>query len=135
MFSYSHVHNWQGEEAVKQILVFNQAELKNEFDNSFLERIEKDGIRCASDSNIGAIYKLRAVKNGDNKWLPVIRCGFSGLELYEGPSAYDTWDKALFNAHAKLINGLAENSSRDFPIRKIVNLEEPMAYNQVALSG
>ena len=78
MFASSEIHNWQGNPAVKQILVFPTDFLKSEFEKTFAERVEKDGVDKASDSNAGAIYKIRAVKNGDGSWTGVVRCGSSG---------------------------------------------------------
>ena len=101
MFCYSEIHNWQGESAVKQILVFPSELLKNEFDKEFAERLEKDGIEKASDSNAGAVYKLRAVKNGKWEYIPVIRCGSSGEQLWEG-QPHPNWKTCLLVAHNHL---------------------------------
>jgi hypothetical protein len=97
MFKHSEIHNWQGEEAVKQILVFPSQLLKDEFEKEFAQRVEKDGADKASDSNAGAIYKIRAVKNGEDKWDGVVRCGSSGELLFEQKNLGDNWESAMVN--------------------------------------
>ena len=84
MFTYSKKHAWQGDPAVQQILVFASGFRQKDFENRFKVRVGNDGIEDASDSNIGAIYKLRAVFDGDKKYIPIIRCGVSGESLWEG---------------------------------------------------
>ena len=97
MFKHSEIHNLQGEEAVKQILVFPSQLLKDEFEKEFAQRVEKDGADKASDSNAGAIYKIRAVKNGEDKWDGVVRCGSSGELLFEQKNLGDNWESAMVN--------------------------------------
>jgi hypothetical protein len=83
-FIFSNIHNWQGDKAVAQILVFTDREAKQLFDTAFAKRVEEHGIEDASDSGIGAAYRLRAVKNSSNQYLPVIRSGAHGGLLWEG---------------------------------------------------
>lgn len=89
MLVFSDIHNWQNDAAVVQILVFPDKEAKMLFEREFAERIEKDGIGSASDSRIGAIYKLRAVKNGNDQYLPVLRGGDHAGLIWEGPPVGD----------------------------------------------
>ena len=95
MMVFSKVHNWQGEPAVKQIRVFTTDEVKKRFTTAMLERIEAYGIEDASDNNIGAIYKLRAIKNINKNWTAVIRCGFTSNLLYEDSKKYNTPEEAF----------------------------------------
>jgi hypothetical protein len=98
MFKFSKIHNWQAEKAVKQILVFPTQLLKDEFEKTYAQRLEKDGIGKASDSNAGAVYKLRAVKEGTGEYVPMIRCGSSGELLWEG-KPHPNWKTCLLEAH------------------------------------
>ena len=102
MFTFSEQHAWQGNEAVQQILVFPNYAMQEVFNKDFADLVEKQGIESASDSNLGAIYKLRAVKNGTGKYIPVIRCGVSGLELWEGGEKHDVPSNALEYALTQL---------------------------------
>lgn len=112
MFHFSEIHPWQGEQAVQQILVFPSELLKNEFERDFPERVAKDGDK-ASDNNLGAVYKLRAVKNSDGKWCPVIRCGSSGEELSPNSLTtllvHDTPQAALNTAAQKLLSTIQDS--------------------------
>ena len=51
---------------------------------------------------LGAVYKLRAVKANDGLWLSVIRCGFTGKELWCGFCKYASDDGALTSARHQL---------------------------------
>ena len=84
MLIFSQIHNWQNDPAVKQVLVFPNESVRETFETEFAERAEREGWWCASDSNAGAIYKLRSVKNSDESYAPVIRCGKGGDLLWEG---------------------------------------------------
>lgn len=97
MFKFSEIHDWQEDPAVKQILVFPSQLLKDEFEKEYALRVEKDGKWAASDSNIGAIYKIRAVKNGNDMWDGVVRCGSSGELLFEQCDLGSCWEDALVN--------------------------------------
>ena len=103
MLVFSTVADWQGDAAVKQILVFPNQDMKDIFDKDFAALVEKEGIDKASDSNLGAIYKVRAVKNQKGLWTPLIRCGLSGAHLWESEYAtYTTSNNALKEAMVKL---------------------------------
>lgn len=69
--------------------------MKDEFDKEFALRVERDGKEKASDSNAGAIYKIRAVKNGKDTWDGIVRCGYSGELLLEQVELSDTWESCL----------------------------------------
>jgi hypothetical protein len=95
MIIFSKVHNWQGDDAVKQIHVFSCAAAITSFDDKFDDRVADVGISSASDTGIGAIYKLRAVRDGFNRWIPLIRCGFTGICLWEECNTYADSKSAL----------------------------------------
>lgn len=99
---FSQIHDWQNDSAVKQILVFPSELLQDEFNKAFAERVEKDGIEKASDNNIGAIYKLRAVLCSTGRYESVIRCGHTGELLWEDSITYPTIERALICAITNL---------------------------------
>jgi hypothetical protein len=111
MFKYSEIHNWQGEEDIKQILVFPSQLLKDEFEKEFTQRVEKDGADKASDSNAGAIYKIRAVKNGEDMWDGIVHCGYSGELLFEQKNLGDNWKSAMVNI-VNMFSGCIQESCK-----------------------
>jgi len=111
MFAFSEIHNWQGNPSVKQILVFPSELLKFEFEKTFAERVEKDGIK-ASDSNSGAVYKIRAVENLLSFWGGEIRCGSSGDLLLEQNAMADSYVECL-NSMNNLLMGYIREAMYD----------------------
>ncbi len=109
MFKFSEIHDWQEEPAVKQILVFPSQQHKDQFEKEFALRVEKDGKDKASDSNAGAIYKIRAVKNGKDTWDGVVRCGYSGELLFEQVELSETWEVCLFHISNMFIGYISES--------------------------
>ena len=88
MFVFSELHPWQNETAVMQVLVFSSHEMQVAFQQAYSIATQKHDpklVEGVSDSNMGAIYKLRAVLNSDGMYIPTIRCGFTGLLLKEFP--------------------------------------------------
>ena len=86
MFVYSKMHAWQNEPAVQQVLVFSSPMMEASFEEAYCRVTNnRDPVLVAkqSDSGMGAIYKLRAVLNSDDQYDPVIRCGFTGIQLAE----------------------------------------------------
>lgn len=84
MFVYSQIHAWQNEPAVQQVLVFSSPMMEGSFEEAYCRATNnRDPVLVAkqSDSDMGAIYKLRAVLNSDGKYDPVIRCVFTGVLL------------------------------------------------------
>lgn len=95
MFTFTKMTDWQDDPAVKQILVFPNDDTKEIFNKDFAVLVEKEGIANASDSNLGAVYKLRAVKDSKGQWIPVIRCGITGMHLWESHDRFNTPDVAI----------------------------------------
>lgn len=86
MFVFSEIHPWQGDPAVMQVLVFSSQQMKEEFEKTYSIATQKHDpklVEVVSENNMGAIYKLRAVLDGEGKYVPVIRCGFTGGHLVE----------------------------------------------------
>jgi hypothetical protein len=93
MLTFSEQHNWQGNETIQQILVFPNQEVKELFEHEMESRLVQertqrndsptdDDIKSTlSDSNAGAIYKLRAIKDVNDNWIPIIRCGITGGQI------------------------------------------------------
>ena len=99
MIALSEVHDWQGESAVKQILVFPNQFAQALFANRFVDAVEKDGIEGASDSNLGAMYKIRAVLDSDGMWVGLIRCGVTGVMLLRETAPAEKYQLALLEAY------------------------------------
>jgi hypothetical protein len=111
MLVFSDQHPWQGNESVQQILVFSSPETKRIFEAEMIDRFNKTIAQNAyagtdpsyetrvrndlSDSNAGAMYKLRAVKNNKGMFVSIIRCGTSGVLLWEDYYEYNTPEIAL----------------------------------------
>ena len=97
MFVLSKIHAWQNDPAVQQVLVFSSEEMKTKFEETMKQRLAEPevGVEDVSDSDAGAIYKLRAVKDSNGSWIPVVRCGFNGKKLWEGRGRYGKPEFAL----------------------------------------
>jgi hypothetical protein len=89
MLEFSEIHPAMGEPAVMQLLVFSSQQMKDEFDKTYsiaTQKHDPELVKVVLENNMGAIYKLRAVLNREGKYIPVIRCGFTGRHLVElGP--------------------------------------------------
>lgn len=86
MFVFSKIHPWQGDSAVMQVLVFSSYAMSIRFKDAYAKATNNGDaklVESVSDSNMGAIYKLRAVLNRDGQYVPTIRCGFTGGHLLE----------------------------------------------------
>jgi len=95
MFIFSQMHDWQNDPAVKQILMFPSLETMNNFDVKFAEKVAAEGIENASENNLGAVCKFRAVKCANGEWVGVIRDGFCGLHMHKTSVSYNTPLEAL----------------------------------------
>jgi len=126
MFSLSDQHACQGNDSVQQILVFSSPKMKSRFEkemgilfqkamDGYTEDFQQEFLKQnptvieneLSDSNAGAIYKLKAIKKFNGNWIPCIRCGFTGELLWEGQPLV-TIEGAMFvckNQLTELING------------------------------
>lgn len=82
-FAYSNFHPWQGDVAVMQVLIFRNETDREVFNKRFGELVKKEGIENASDSGLGALLKLRAVRDSKGMYIPIIRCGVTGVLLAE----------------------------------------------------
>ena len=92
---FGEIKDWQLDSNVKQILVFSCIELKEIFDHSYEERVLRDTAAYASDSNQGAIYKLRSTKRVDGAWISQVFCGITGFSIWEDPQYYPSFNKAI----------------------------------------
>lgn len=117
MFLFSEVHNWQNNEAVKQIRVFTSEFAKNDFDSEY-NSATKDGkntaeIETFSDTGNGVAYKIRAVLDAYGSWIPLIRCGHTGCVIWESNLTQTTWQEAMTVALCELQNKIIKIN---FPI-------------------
>ena len=96
MFVFGEVTDWEGDPSVKQVLVFPSWLAK---DNFIVEYNRKDRPRTMdgypNENGIGAMYKLRAVRNHDGTWSSVIRCGFTAIEIGSIPEKFEDYTSAL----------------------------------------
>jgi hypothetical protein len=97
---YSEVHNWEEDPNVKQILVFSCHKAKEFFENEYQKRLNKaNKFNLSLDTNCGAIFKLRAVKNSIGSYNSVIRCGITGHMIFDGH--YENEDPIMALTEAK----------------------------------
>lgn len=115
----SQVHNWQDDAAVKQILVFIDQNRMNQFDVAYSAKCAVEGVD-ASDTTMGAIVKLRAVKNGPGEWIPVVRCGFVGIMLYEG-APVNSYESALLVAYNQFMSQMIDVKNFNPVIANLIN--------------
>lgn len=110
MLVFSNPYKWEGDSAVIQILVFTSQEVKDDFVEKYNHA---NRLHTSSDfpaeNGIGAVFKIRAVKNGMGKWDAVVRCGFTGGILCERANAALTPQDALVNAVSLLRTKLSED--------------------------
>ncbi len=103
MFVFSQQHPWQGDEGVQQVLVFGSQAAKVEFDKLYAIRLEHHDVSEASDTGIGATYKLRSVKRSDGKFAGVIRDGCVGALIVAMPGVFDKPEDAIIAVKALLL--------------------------------
>lgn len=95
----SAVHDWQGDPAVKQMLLWPSAEAQLVFEAEMRRRVAAAGPAAASDTGIGAMYKIRALRGWDNTWAGVVRCGHTGFHLLGETAPATTWQLAMLEAY------------------------------------
>ena len=106
---YSIAHDWQAAPNVKQVLVFVDALDKENFER---DHLIKDDVFPYTDSQFddknvsGVFVKLRAVLNGDEKWIPIIRT-VDGTLIKEYSQCFSSWQLAIGYAkvHMKKVAG------------------------------
>jgi hypothetical protein len=105
---FSSVHDWENDPAVKQVLVFSCNKAVDHFNEKYKKReIETiPALRLSIDSDCGAIFKLRAVKLSDDKYMPLLRCGVTGYLLSQNHTEFDDFEEAIEAAKELLINYL-----------------------------
>ena len=106
---FSKMYAWEGDPAVMQVLVFACYEAKEVFDNLLpLQPQTVGGFPC--ENGIGVMYKLRAVKNEADRYIPVVRCGATGREiLHLNHLPKKTPEDAIVVAITKLLETMTEN--------------------------
>lgn len=104
MLTFSKLHAAQNDTAVMQILVFTSIFAQDRFEKRYGDSVSE----CAeaSDTGLGAAYKLRAVLDSDGSQISIIRCGFSGRKLWESPVRYSSVTQALEAAISQLKDSL-----------------------------
>lgn len=115
MFVYSDPAFWEDDEGVYQMLVFPSDEARNAFDVAYTH---PDAVLTSSghpkDTGLGAVFKLRAIKNSTGKWGFLIRCGETANLLDEVKVNADTKEGALYLClmffHAKVSSGIGDKA-------------------------
>lgn len=99
MMIFSEVHNWQNINEVKQIRVFSSHFAKTEFDIEYAKSTnygeDSLAVQSFSDTGNGVAYKIRAVLDGNDNWVPLIRCGHTGQLIWETNITENTWQAAI----------------------------------------
>jgi hypothetical protein len=81
---FSDAKEWEGDSAVIQMLVFPCIEAQMHFEKMYNDpNREKTASDYPNENGIGAMFKLRAVRNNRGCYDAVIRCGVSGAMVYE----------------------------------------------------
>ena len=85
-----------------------------QFEEKFRKKCEENAVEDISDSNLGAIYKLRAVKNSAGKYSAIIRCGVTGVLMSEIFEDFETPELALRAAYENLDSVITKPEYCDF---------------------
>jgi hypothetical protein len=102
MLIFSEVHDWQGNSAIKQVLVFTSTQERDSFKAKFAAEVAKVGIEYASENGLGVAFKLRALKTSAGTWAGVIRCGSDGYLQYDMLQCETNHTEALKKLASKL---------------------------------
>lgn len=101
--TFSKVEDWEGDAAVKQMLMFANEEAQRRYEDAITEPGVKHTPAGWPDQNgLGALFKIRAVKNGHDGWDAVVRCGTTGAIVTETQHAGREWQDAMRTALADL---------------------------------
>jgi len=98
MFTFSNIHDYENEPAVKQILVYSTAAQKEAY-----EKQEPFSYLC--------VYRIRAVLNSNGNWDSVVRCGMTGRLLIDKIDSGKDWESAMINSISYFIEAI-ESSNR-----------------------
>lgn len=128
MLLFSEVFKWEGDDAVQQILVFPNDEVKKNFDAKYHDPARHQTTSNYPDENgIGAIYKIRAVRNSDQKWNAVIRCGFTGRHINESTLSVKTPEEALRSGVHLLAVEFACDCSQKIRLMETEGINDPLS--------
>ena len=85
---FSNIQDWEKDPAVKQMLVFASQEACDRFNAAYADpKTPKTVSNFPDENGLGAIYKIRAVRNGNGGWDGLVRCGYTGAHLVEVANA------------------------------------------------
>ena len=115
MLVFSDPAFWEDDEGVWQMLVFASETAESEFLRRYnLPNAPRTNSGYPKDTGIGAMYKLRAIRNPTGRWNYLIRCGETGALLDDVQVRVEDKETAMFLAvstlHAKLSSQLGEKS-------------------------
>lgn len=106
MFKFSEPHDSEGDDNVRQIIVFTCDETKQMFEDEFAKRVAEHGVANTRVIGIGAIFLLRAVKSSDGKFLPTIRCAMTSGMLWQSSVGEVDSNVALIMAMKELTGSM-----------------------------
>lgn len=113
MFVFSDPDYWEDDTGVWQMLVFSSVIMERKFQERYSSpnnRLTTGGY--PTDTNIGALYKLRAIRNNSGRWNFVIRCGVTAMILEEVRVQVSTKESAMLMAvmhlNAKIMGSSSE---------------------------
>ena len=103
--NYSIAHDHQAAPNVKQILAFPDVRDKNDFERDHL--IKGDTFPYTPDNfddkNVkGVFVKIRAVMDGDDKWIPIIRTADGTTLKAFFDTRFEIWEDAIIYARKNL---------------------------------
>lgn len=108
---FGDTYDWEGDESVKQALVFTCNDAKKHFEKK-LKRREKEvnfEIHGRSlDSDCGAIFKLRAIKIAEGGYESIVRCAITGKMIVHDHNKFDDYTDAIDKARENLMRYIQE---------------------------
>jgi hypothetical protein len=99
---FSEVHDWEDDPNVKQALVFTCNKAKEHFKEKLERRINNNSFGLSIDSDCGAIFKLRAIKVSNGKYISLLRCGITGHILVNDHTEFKDYEDAIDRAKSLL---------------------------------
>lgn len=104
---------WEEDESVWQMLVFGNEDALRHFTQQYENpNNPRTNSGFSSDTGIGALYKLRSIRQVDGRWNFLIRCGQTAMLLDQVRVRAETKEAAMFLAvtylNAKIIGNMSD---------------------------
>lgn len=112
-----------------QILVFSSERMEKLYEERIARlKAEYEVEVVKHPPDIGAIYKLKAIKRENDLWDMVIRCGFTESTLYASLIRYDSSELALSAAKSKLIDLIKNSFGEKEPMSETIVFNETLIF-------